>query len=171
MKLQSTTLRCDYYNSCVAGPSGGLRREQADNLMLVVNSRLRIPDSEFAFSYVRSSGPGGQNVNKVSSKAVLRWSPTTSPSLPDDVRRRFLAKYRSRLTTEGELILSSQRYRDQPRNTADVKEKLRAMLASVATPPKKRKPTRPTKGSVERRIKSKQTVSRKKQLRRGITEE
>jgi ribosome-associated protein len=139
--------------------------------MLVVNSRIRIPDSELEFSYVRSSGPGGQNVNKVSSKAVLRWNPAASGSLPADVRQRFLAKYRSRLTTDGELILSSQRYRDQPRNTADAKEKLRAMLAAVAVAPKKRKPTRPTKGSIERRIKSKQTVSRKKQLRRGVTEE
>ncbi len=71
--------------------------------MLVVNSRIRIPDSELEFSYVRSSGPGGQNVNKVSSKAVLRWNAAASGSLPADVRQRFLAKYRSRLTTDGEL--------------------------------------------------------------------
>ncbi len=136
--------------------------------MLVVNPRIRIPDSELALSYVRSSGPGGQNVNKVSSKAVLRWNVLASVSLPPDVRQRFLAKFQSRLTGEGELVITSQRYRDQPRNTADAREKLQAMLASVAAPPKKRKATRPTKGSVERRIKSKQTVSRKKQLRRDV---
>ncbi|MEX2113515.1 MAG: alternative ribosome rescue aminoacyl-tRNA hydrolase ArfB [Pirellulales bacterium] len=139
--------------------------------MLAVNSRIRIPDSELELSYVRSSGPGGQNVNKVSSKAVLRWNALASAALPDDVRQRFQAKFKSRLTTEGELIITSQRYRDQPRNAADAREKLRAMLASVATAPKRRKPTRPTKGSVERRIKSKQTVARKKQLRRGVSDE
>lgn len=139
--------------------------------MLVVNSRIRIPEEELELSYVRSSGPGGQNVNKVSSKAVLRFNAAASASLPDDVRERFLARYRSRLTVAGELIISSQRFRDQPRNTADVRAKLRDMLAAVASPPKKRKPTRPTKASVERRIKSKQTMARKKQLRRGVSEE
>jgi ribosome-associated protein len=139
--------------------------------MLVVNSRIRILDSELALSYVRSSGPGGQNVNKVSSKAVLRWNVLASAALPPDVRQRFLAKFQNRLTGEGELVITSQRYRDQPRNAADAREKLQAMLASVATPPKKRKATRPTKGSVERRIKSKQTVSKKKQLRRDVAQD
>jgi ribosome-associated protein len=145
--------------------------EPLGSFMLVVNSRIRIPDSELALSYVRSSGPGGQNVNKVSSKAVLRWHVLASPALPPDVRQRFLAKFRSRITGDGELVITSQRYRDQPRNAADAREKLQAMLASVAVPPKKRRATRPTKGSVERRIKSKQTVSRKKQLRRDVAED
>lgn len=139
--------------------------------MLVVNSRIRIPDSELALHYVRSSGPGGQNVNKVSSKAVLRWNVLASAALPPDVRERFLAKFQSRLTGDGELVITSQRYRDQPRNAADAREKLQAMLASVAVPPKKRRATRPTKSSVERRIKSKQTVSRKKQLRRDVAQD
>src|SRR5690242_13852589 len=80
---------------------------------LTINSRIRIPHQEFEFSFARSGGPGGQNVNKVNSKALLRWPVHNSPSLPADVRHRFLTRYRSRLTTEGEIILSSQRYRDQ----------------------------------------------------------
>ena len=138
--------------------------------MLVVNSRIRIPLSELQFTFVRSSGPGGQNVNKVNSKAVLRWPVADSPSLPDDVRQRFVAKYRRRLTGRGELVLTSQRYRDQARNIDDCLEKLRQMLAEVAKPPRKRKPTKPTRSAIERRIKQKQQRSRTKQLRR-VTEE
>jgi ribosome-associated protein len=136
--------------------------------MLVVNARIRIPESEFAFTFVRSSGPGGQNVNKVSSKAVLRWNPAASPSLPADVLPRFLAAYRGRLTATGDVIVTSQRYRDQGRNAADALAKLRAMVAAVAAPPKKRKPTRPSRASVAQRKKSKQAGARKKQLRRPV---
>ena len=93
--------------------------------MLIVNSRLQIPLSEFEFTYVRSSGPGGQNVNKVNSKALLRWPVIRSASLPPDVRERFLRRFASRLTTEGELLINSQRYRDQGRNADDCLEKLR----------------------------------------------
>lgn len=133
---------------------------------LVVSSRLRIPLDELEFTFVRSSGPGGQNVNKVSSKAVLRWRVTESPSLPAAVRERFIAKYGSRLTKDGELLLTSQRYRDQQRNVEDCLERLRVMLLEVATPPKKRRPTKPTRGSKERRLQEKrQTGERKKQRR------
>jgi len=136
--------------------------------MLVVNSRIRIPDSELEWSFVRSSGPGGQNVNKVSSKAVLRWHALASSALPSDIRARFQQRYASRLTTEGDLVLSSQRYRDQGRNIEDVKQKLTAMLEGVSTAPKKRRPTKPSKGAIARRLESKQAVSKKKQLRRDV---
>lgn len=139
--------------------------------MLIVNSRISIPDSELRFSYVRSSGPGGQNVNKVASKAVLRWHAAESPSLPPDVKARFLVRYKSRLTTEGELIVTSQRYRDQGRNTSDALDKLRTMLVSVLAPPKKRRPTKPTKASKRRRVESKQARSRTKQLRGKVGED
>lgn len=134
--------------------------------MLVINSRLKIPLGEFQFSFARSSGPGGQNVNKVSSKATLRWPVLESPSLPDSVRERFLARYRRRVTAEGELVISSQRFRDAGRNVADCLEKLRTMLAESAVTPTTRKPTRPTRASVRRRLQAKQRRSRKKQLRR-----
>lgn len=139
--------------------------------MLVVNSRIRIPESELQWSFARSSGPGGQNVNKVSSKAVLRWQVAESAALPDDVRQRFLSRFRSRLTGDGALIVTSQRYRDQPRNIDDAKDKLAAMIATVAVPPKKRKPTKPSRAAVARRLESKQARSRKKQLRRGVSDE
>ena len=139
--------------------------------MLSVNSRITIPDAELELSFVRSSGPGGQNVNKVSSKAVLRWHFASSAALPADVRARFVTRYGNRLTTEGDLVMSSQRYRDQGRNVEDVQEKLREMIHSVLQAPKRRRPTRPTKASVARRIKSKQARSRTKQMRRSTGEE
>jgi ribosome-associated protein len=139
--------------------------------MLTVNAHIQIPDSEFEWTYARSSGPGGQNVNKVSSKAVLRWNVLSSPSLPPEVRARFLSRYGSRLTTEGDLLITSQRYRDQGRNVADALEKLTAMLTEIARPPKRRRPTKPTKGSVARRLESKQARSRTKQTRRRPAEE
>ena len=135
---------------------------------LQITSRIIIPDEELGFSFARSSGPGGQNVNKVNSKATLRWNPTTSAALPDDVRARFLARYASRLTNDGEILITSQESRDQPKNIAICLEKLRAMIASVLTAPKKRRPTKPTKGSKQRRLTAKKQRSEVKAGRRGI---
>src|SRR5205823_1390387 len=103
---------------------------------MIVNDAITIPDAEFDWSYARSGGPGGQNVNKVSSKAVLRWNIASSPSVPDHVRNRFMALNRKRITTEGDLILTSQRYRDQDRNRQNCLEKLAAMVREAATLPK-----------------------------------
>lgn len=138
------------------------------NGWLAVNSRLRIPLAEFEFTFSRSSGPGGQNVNKVSSKALLRWPLRTSPSLPEAVRGRFLQKHGNRVTTEGDLLISSQRYRDQRRNVEDCLEKLRVMLAEAAAPPLRRKRTKPSRGSIERRLQTKRIRSDKKQSRRAL---
>jgi ribosome-associated protein len=134
--------------------------------MFIVEPGIRIPLAEFEFSFVRSAGPGGQNVNKVNTKAVLRWPVIASASLPEGVRSRFMAKYGKRLTGTGELILTSQRFRDQPRNRADCLEKLHDMLASVAVAPKKRRRTRPTLASKERRLDDKRRQSQHKQRRR-----
>ena len=138
----------------------------SSNRVLVVNSRIQIPYDEFRFSFARSSGPGGQNVNKLNTKAVLRWPITSSVSVPDDVRQRFLAQFRSRVTAEGEFVVSSQQFREQSRNVADCLEKLRAMLHSVAAAPRKRKRTKPSRGSIERRLAAKRKLGRKKQERR-----
>ena len=135
--------------------------------VLTVNSRIQIRHEEFTFTFVRSSGPGGQNVNKVNSKAVLRWPVMQSAALPAEVRQRFVARFGRRLTGEGELVLSSQRYRDQGRNVADCLEKLKAMLVAVAARPVVRKPTKPTRGSITRRLEHKGRTSHKKQQRRG----
>ena len=134
--------------------------------MLIVTRQLQIPLAEFEITFARSSGPGGQNVNKVNSKAVLRWAVDSSPSLPEAVRQRFLRKYANRLTTAGELLVTSQRFRDAPRNLQDCLEKLRAMLLGVVHPPKRRRATRPTRGSVERRLQGKRRLSAAKQNRR-----
>lgn len=133
--------------------------------MLTVNSRLQIPLAEFEFTYARSSGPGGQNVNKVNSKATLRWGVRGSPSLPDEVRQRFLTAYGSRVTNEGDILIVSQRYRDQAKNIDDCLEKLREMLSAVAVAPRKRRPTKPTRGSKERRLKDKRASAARKQNR------
>lgn len=134
--------------------------------MLEVTSRIRIPDEEFEFTFVRSGGPGGQNVNKVNSKSVLRWNAVKSAGLPDDVRSRFLEKYRSRLTAEGDLLITSQRYRDQGRNTEDCLEKLAGLIQAVAVRPVSRRPTKPTAGSRRRRAEGKKQQAQKKQQRR-----
>jgi ribosome-associated protein len=137
-----------------------------DSRVLVVNSRIEIPRDEFQFTYVRSSGPGGQNVNKVNSKAVLRWAILTSPSLPEDVRRRFLSQFRSRVTDAGDVVISSQEFRDQSRNVAECLEKLRSMIASVAVAPRPRRRTKPSRGSIERRLNAKKRRSQTKSGRR-----
>jgi ribosome-associated protein len=134
--------------------------------MLKVNHRIQIPFTEFDFTFSRSGGPGGQNVNKVNTKVTIRWSVINSKTLPDDVRRRFQAKYHRRITKDGDLVMQSQRYRDQGRNVADVLEKLRGLLQEVATAPRKRKPTKPSRGSNERRLDAKRKASSKKQMRR-----
>lgn len=125
-----------------------------------------LPQDELNFTYVRSSGAGGQNVNKVNSKAVLRWNALETRALPEDVKNRFVRRYKSKLTAEGDLVLMSDRFRDQGRNASDCIEKLKALIQTVATPPKKRKPTKPTYGSKMRRLKSKKEQSEKKRNRR-----
>lgn len=134
--------------------------------MLSINPNLQIPEDEFRFRYSRSSGPGGQNVNKVNTKVSLHWAVRTSPSLPESVRRRFCAKYHGRINKEGELVLHSQRFRDQSRNIADCLEKLREMLEESARVPKVRKKVKPSKASKERRLKAKKQLSQRKQGRR-----
>jgi ribosome-associated protein len=135
---------------------------------IVVNDGLRIPLSEVELRYVRSSGPGGQNINKVATKAALRWPAATSPSLPGDVRRRFLARFGSRLTKAGELVLSCDAHRDRLRNRAECLDRLRDMIALVATPPTPRRKTRPSRAAKERRLLAKRMRSERKRQRNTI---
>ena len=134
--------------------------------MLVVNHRITIPDAEFRLDFSCSGGPGGQNVNKVNSKALLRWNPSESPSLPEPVRARLLATLGRRITAEGDLLITSQRTRDQGRNVADCFEKLRLLILGAANPPRPRRPTKPTFASKLRRLETKSKRSRTKSLRK-----
>lgn len=133
---------------------------------LIVSHRIRVPCREFLWSTARSSGPGGQNVNKVNSKVMLRWNVAGSESLPLDVRERFIAAYRRRISQEGDLILGSERFRDQPKNVADCLEKLKGLLESVATAPKPRKVIKPTLAAKRRRVAAKRDRSETKSRRR-----
>ena len=135
--------------------------------MLEITSQIRIPDSELEWTFVRSGGPGGQNVNKVASKAVLRWSLDASPSLPDAVKARLRVQQRNRVTTEGDLIVTSELTRDQERNREDCLEKLAAMIRAALVEPKPRKRTKPSKGSKLRRLAAKKHNSARKSSRRG----
>jgi ribosome-associated protein len=132
--------------------------------MLKINERLSIPLDEFRVEFARSGGPGGQNVNKVNSKVLLRWNPGRSPSLPDPVRSRLLTLVGNRLTVDGDLLVTSQATRDQGRNIEDCYEKVRALVRSAATPPRPRRPTRPTYASKIRRAEAK---TRRAETKRG----
>ena len=135
--------------------------------ILTVNRTIIIPDRELKFSFARASGPGGQNVNKVSSKATLHFAAADSPSLPLDVKQRLLAAFKSRLTKDGQLVISSQESRDQPRNIELCLAKLKEMILSVAKAPKKRRATKPSRGSKVRRLTAKKQRSEVKEGRRG----
>ncbi len=156
----------------VAGHAGSLSRRSPAvkpsprlGLAVLVVDSIRIPLREFRFTFSRSSGAGGQNVNKVNTKATMRWAVRTTPSLPEAVRQRFLGRYTRRIAATGDLVLTSQRFRDQGRNVADCLEKLRVMLAEVAPAPRARRRTRPTRAAVERRLRDKRAAGARKQLR------
>ena len=133
--------------------------------LIHVTAQIAIPRREIQFSFVRSSGPGGQNVNKVASKAVLRWQIASSTSIGADLRARLLARLGRRVNDRGELVLASQRYRDQARNIGDCLEKLRSLVASAAKVPKRRKKTRLPRSAREARLKQKRSTGEKKQTR------
>jgi ribosome-associated protein len=134
--------------------------------MLEVNDKIRIPDREFTWTFARSGGPGGQNVNKVASKAVLHWNVDQSPSVPFEVKARLFAQQSRRFFADGALILSSQRFRDQERNRQDCLDKLRLMLLEASVPPKPRIATRPTRGARQRRLQDKRQQALRKARRR-----
>ena len=125
---------------------------------------INIPDSEFTFTFSRSSGAGGQNVNKVNTKASLVWDLSASSSCSKAVKERFSKKY-SRFIVDGVVTIHSQRFRSQVKNISDCKEKLHEFLNSVEKASKRRVATKPTKASVKRRLEQKSKDSKKKKLR------
>jgi len=134
--------------------------------MVFITATLQIPDEEFTWSFARSGGPGGQNVNKVESKALLRWNLAASNALPADVKKRLAQQQKRFFTQDGELIITSQLTRDQDRNRDDCLEKLRAIILQALIVPKPRKKTKPSRGSKRRRLQDKKRRSDVKQNRR-----
>jgi ribosome-associated protein len=132
----------------------------------VINPGLAIPDAEIVERFVRASGAGGQNVNKVSSAVELRFDIAGSPSLPEPLRARLLAKRDRRITDEGVLVIDAQRFRTQDRNRQDARERLAAFIAAGLAVPKRRIETKPTRASKQRRLQGKRERSETKRGRR-----
>jgi ribosome-associated protein len=135
--------------------------------MLVITHELQIPDTEWEWTYARAGGPGGQNVNKVASKAILRFHLEVSPSLPESIKLRLKALYPSYTTLEGHFLISSQKYRDQERNREDCLSKLAEMIRRAAKPPTIRKKTKPSAGAKRRRLADKKHQSDLKHSRKN----
>ena len=134
--------------------------------MADVTAAPDIPESELVERFVRASGPGGQNVNKVATAVELRFDIAQSPSLPDDLRARLLARRDRRLTADGVLVINAQRYRTQERNREDARARLANFIATSLAPPKPRIATRPTRAARVRRLTDKRERS---QVKRGRT--
>jgi ribosome-associated protein len=135
--------------------------------MLIINDRIRIPLSEIEIQFTRSSGPGGQNVNKTNTKVNIAWNLWTCFHMSAAARERFALLFPSKITSEGLVRITSDRFRDQSRNTEDCLEKLRAMILSACIPPKTRHATKPTRASQRRRLDEKTKQKKKKEDRRN----
>jgi len=133
--------------------------------MLTISHTLSLPESELVERFLRADGPGGQHVNRTESAVELRFDVAGSPSLPDEVRKRLLARRDRRLTFDGVLVIQGRRFRDQGRNRDDVRERLAELVRGALLPPKKRVATKPTRASKERRLAGKQQRGRIKQTR------
>jgi ribosome-associated protein len=136
-------------------------------IMIRITDTIAIDEREIEESFVRASGPGGQNVNKLATAVQLRFDVQHSPSLPEDVRARLQKLAGRRLTQEGVLVISAQRYRTQERNRQDALDRLTALIERAAEPPTPRRATRPTAASRQRRLESKRLRGTVKRLRSG----
>ena len=135
--------------------------------MIPVTAKIAIDEREVDEQFVRASGPGGQNVNKLSTAVQLRFDVRHSPSLPPEVRARLERLAGARLTREGGVVIIAQRHRTQGRNREDARERLLELIRQAAVAPIKRRPTKPTRASRERRIEGKKRRSGIKRLRGG----
>lgn len=133
--------------------------------MIKILPNLHLEESEIKLSYIRSPGPGGQNVNKVATGVLLRFNVLNSTSLSDDIRLRLIKSLSNKMTQEGEIIIKATRHRTQGLNKQDALNRLQTILAKAATPPKKRKKTKPTLASKERRLANKKLRGQTKMTR------
>ena len=136
--------------------------------MIQITDSITIDDNEIVEEFVRSSGPGGQNVNRVATAVQLRFDIASSASLPEDVRRRLLRLGGSRVTRDGILVIDARRFRTQEQNRRDARERLIALVRKAAEKPKPRHKTRPTAASKRKRIEEKRRRSRIKQRRQSV---
>jgi ribosome-associated protein len=134
--------------------------------MLSITPSLAIEDNELHETFVRASGPGGQNVNKVATAVQLRFDVRNSPSLPNAVRERLLQLAANRINAEGVLLIEAKRFRTQEQNREDARNRLAGLVQKAITPPKPRKATRPSKAAKQRRVDEKRKRSQTKNLRR-----
>jgi ribosome-associated protein len=138
--------------------------------LIRVTPSIAIDESELVFVYSRASGPGGQNVNKVSTAAQLRFDVVRSPSLPSDVKERLAQLAGTRMTNNGVLIIDARRYRTRERNREDAVARLVTLVRTAAKRPKRRKKTKPTRESKERRLEEKRHQSQTKRRRRPVVD-
>jgi ribosome-associated protein len=138
--------------------------------MLQITASLFIPRRELIFNFVRASGPGGQNVNKVASAVQLRFNVRTSSALDDEVKGRLYKLAGSKLNQDGELVIEAKRYRAQELNRSDAEQRLVTLIQKALIKPKKRRPTQPTRASKIRRVESKKIKGKIKALRKFFEE-
>ena len=136
--------------------------------MIEVTSSVKIDESEIQLDFIRASGPGGQNVNKVASSVQLRFDVRKSPSLEADVKERLIKLSGSRMTEDGVLIIEAKRYRTQEHNRSDALQRLVTLIQKALEKPRSRRKTRPTLASQQRRLQQKKHRSGIKQTRRGV---